>query len=219
MSAWEIAPNVFCSTHIDPTAVPAALQHSKLTEAITSKFSMCIYKAHSLLSTAQPQRVWRGIIYITPTGADLTYTGGGAVCGADSAWRTWRLTPSPTPGQASSLANKSQDRYGARLENLASEQKAEETKKFFLHLSLLFTVREISKELVLRTSSPKYRQREQVREPATYLFRDSLYHNAFYYHSTWLSSIPSHVHISRGLASHSLSAKSGLLPVFVQPVC
>ena len=112
MSAWETAPNVFCSTHADPTAIPAALQHSKLTEAITSKFSMCIYKAHSLLSTAQPQRVWRGIIYITPTGADLTYTGGGAVCGADSAWRTWRLTPSPTPGQASSLANKSQDRYG-----------------------------------------------------------------------------------------------------------
>ena len=77
-----------------------------------------------------------------------------------------------------------QDRYGARLKNLASGQKAEKTKKFFLHLSQLFTIKEISQEQVLRTSSPKYRQREQVREPTTYLFRDSHYHNAFYYHST-----------------------------------
>lgn len=146
---------------------------------------MCIYKAHSLPCTTQPQREgWWGIIYISPTGTDLTYSGGRAVCGPDSVWTTWRLIPSPTPGQASSLANDSQDRYGARLKNLASGQKAEETKKFFLHLSLLFTVKEISQEQVLRTSSPKYRQREQVREPTTYLFRDSHYHNAFYYHST-----------------------------------
>lgn len=97
----------------------------------TFSSSPCVYKAHCWLYTIQPQKEgWWGIIWIGLTGANLTCKGGVGCLQyvKHTTWRTWRLTPSPKPGQASSLANNSQDRYTARLANLASGQKAEETR-------------------------------------------------------------------------------------------
>lgn len=50
MSTQEIAPNVF-AVYTDPTVVPVALQHSELTEVITSFQVLNVYTKHTACST------------------------------------------------------------------------------------------------------------------------------------------------------------------------
>lgn len=87
--------------------------------------------------------------------------------------------------------------------------------KLFMHLRLLLTGKESCKSQYLR-HLVQSREREPVQESPTYLFR------AFMIIMPSITiapdSLPNHVYIKQGLANHGLSAKSGLPPIFVQPM-